>query len=153
MAAAAAVGGIYPKQFMLQFVQRLYSVMLNSPPKVFLYQAGSMSAAGSGFLHPVSWTMKQTLGRKLNLMDNDAAIGYIGAQKSIPFIVTRAGVLEEGEPRKHAVLSHWVSQQRITVFVLCRNCMFSYCTNFFSFRLYRGFQSPLLTWQLAPFVH
>lgn len=118
MAAATKIDGVYPEHFMLNFVQRLYSVVqkLNAKPKVFLYQAGSMSADANGFLHPVGWTMKQSLGRKFGIFgkihDNDAVIRYIGQQGAVTginFIVTRAGVLKEGKHEKEARLSLWVS--------------------------------------------
>lgn len=112
-AAALNEDGVYPKDFMLNFVKRLYSIMLKSPPKVFLFQAGSMSSDGNGFLHPGAWTMKQTLGRKLKILDkiedNNAAIRYIAEHgSSVSFIVTRAGVLKEGPPSGTKIhLSHW----------------------------------------------
>jgi nucleoside-diphosphate-sugar epimerase len=91
----------YPKDFMLNLVQRLYAILQDTPPKLFLYQAGSMSTDGKGYLHPLSWIMKQTLGRTWKLddkiKDNDAAIRFIGANStSFPFLVTRAGVLKDG---------------------------------------------------------
>ena len=114
MAAAALVDGVYPKGFMLNFVKRLYPILQRSPAKVFLYQAGSMSADGNDFLHPIAWVMKQTLGRRLKIFDkiddNDAAIHFIGENSSnFKFVVTRAGVLKKGPSEKKVGLSNWVS--------------------------------------------
>jgi nucleoside-diphosphate-sugar epimerase len=93
--------GSYPKDFMLNLIQRLYSILNESPPKLFIFQAGSMSTDGNGYLHPLSWMMKQTLGRTWKLEDkindNNAAIRFIGANSSkFSFLVTRAGVLKDG---------------------------------------------------------
>lgn len=122
MAAATMVDGVYPNEYMLHFVQRLYPILQKSQPQVFLYQAGSMSADGKGFLHPVAWAMKQTIGRKLKIFDkindNDAVIRFMGETESnFNFIVTRAGVLKEGPNEKEAVTSNWVS---LTVFAITK---------------------------------
>ena len=118
MAAAKKVDGIYPQDFMLNFVKRLYAIidkLDNHRPKVFLYQAGSMSADATGFLHPVAWSMKQTLGRKFDIFDkiqdNNNVIKYLGQQAEetgIKYVVTRAGILREGTKEKDARLSQWV---------------------------------------------
>ena len=132
----AGAGNGYPQDFMLGFVQRLYAILEDqtdhgndtttttvSSTKVLLYQAGSMSSDGAGFLHPVAWLMKQTLGRKLGIFpkinDNNAAIRFIANQKrdGLRFIVTRAGVLQstndgtnDGATKDDkAVASSWVS--------------------------------------------
>lgn len=73
-----------------------------------------MSADGKGFLHPVAWLMKQTIGRKLKIFDkindNNAVIRFIGENEAnFNFIVTRAGVLKEGASEKEAVTSNLVS--------------------------------------------
>ncbi len=115
MAAASTIDGEYPKEFMFEFVKRLYPILQKSPPKVFLYQAGSMSTDGNGFLHPIAWAMKQTLGRRLNIFDkiddNNAVIQFIGKNSSnFSFIVTRAGVLKQGPATDtHVHLSNVVS--------------------------------------------
>lgn len=114
MAAATEVDGMYPNEFMLHFVQRLYPIMHKTQPQVFLYQAGSMSADGNGFLHPVAWLMKQTMGRKLKIFDkindNNSVIRFIGENEAnFNFIVTRAGVLKNGPSEKEAVTSKSVS--------------------------------------------
>lgn len=115
MAAASTIDGDYPKEFMFNFVKRLYPILQKSPPRVFLYQAGSMSTDGNGFLHPIAWIMKHTLGRRLNIFDkiddNNAVIRFIGTNSSnFSFIVTRAGVLKEGPASStHVHLSNVVS--------------------------------------------
>ena len=114
MAAATLVDGVYPNEYMLHFVQRLYPILQKSQPKVFLYQAGSMSADGKGFLHPAAWAMKHAIGRKLKIFDkindNNAVIRFLAENEAnFNFIVTRAGVLKEGRSEKEAVISHLVS--------------------------------------------
>ena len=111
MLAAAASGNSfeYPKDFMLNFVKCLVKCIRQWPDVttkrvVVVYQAGSMSCDGAGFLHPMSFLSKNTVGRKLGILpkiaDNDAAIQYLAAEarregedEYYSFIVTRAGNL------------------------------------------------------------
>ena len=111
MLAAPASGNSseYPKDFMLNFVKCLVKCIRQRPDVttkrvVVVYQAGSMSCDGAGFLHPMSFLSKNTVGRKLGILpkiaDNDAAIQYLAAEarregedEYYSFIVTRAGNL------------------------------------------------------------
>ena len=168
MAAATVVDGVYPNEYMLHFVKRLYPILEKSQPQVFLYQAGSMSADGKGFLHPVAWLMKQTIGRKLKIFDkindNNAVTRFIGENKAnFKFIVTRAGVLKEGPSEKEAVTYNLVSlgvrvqsqflasacghrntHEVMPAYVLSLTCL---CTE--SFLPCRGSPSRSPTWQLV----
>lgn len=124
MLAASVRDGVYPKDFMLNFVKRLLPILDQSATKVLLYQAGSMSADGNGYLHPVAWTMKQTLGRKLNIFpkinDNNEAIQCMAlTPKSFHFVVTRAGVLKEAPSEKTVEASGWV-RLRCALFSFCK---------------------------------
>lgn len=111
-AAALSDDGSYPNEFMCSFVKQLYKAMERQRPKLFLYQAGSMSTDTQGYLQPISWIAKQTLGRKLGIFskirDNDQTIRFIGSQ-GIDFIVTRAGILKEGpmSEKKTTVSVNW----------------------------------------------
>lgn len=115
----------YPKDLMLNFVNKLVPLMEAENTKAFLYQAGAFSHDFKGKIPMVMKFLRGSAGRMIgilpNVKDNDKVIQFLGSPDiKTPVIITLPGGISEKPSMKELHLSSKPNMGMITFYDLAK---------------------------------